>query len=341
VIAASLFARGAPLSGGRGDLLIAVVGLVAAGLVAGAFTSTILTFRKRPIDDLLTPYGIGAAPDVSRRSAGRQELVESRLGQRLVAVVTELASRRGLLELVAGKLDQAEVPIGPAEGLFLYALGVIVLGGAGLMFGNFLLGLLLLAVAAAVPWMVLGYLASRRTRAFTRQLPEFLQLLATTLRSGFSLLQGLDTISHQIADPMGEQMRKVVAETRLGLTVSTALSDLARRVRSVDFDWVVTAISIQREVGGNLAELLDIVAETMTARERLRREARTLSAEGRIGAVIISVLPVAIGLFIYAVNPSYIDPLFTSATGRIFFIASVVLALIGILWMRKIVHIEI
>jgi len=116
---------------------------------------------------------------------------------------------------------------------------------------------------------------------------------------------------------------------------------VADRVKSEDFAWVVSAIAIQREIGGNLAELLDIVADTMTARARLRREARTLTAEGRLGAVIISVLPVAIGLFVYAVNPSYIRPLFHSSGGEVMFYGSIVLAATGILWLRKIVQFEV
>ncbi|HML00985.1 MAG TPA: type II secretion system F family protein, partial [Acidimicrobiales bacterium] len=96
-----------------------------------------------------------------------------------------------------------------------------------------------------------------------------------------------------------------------------------------------------REVGGNLAELLDIVAATMLARARLRREARTLTAEGRIGAIIISVMPVAIGLFVYAVNPSYIRPLFHTAAGELLFYGSIVLGVLGIVWIRKVVRFEV
>ncbi|HLI74240.1 MAG TPA: type II secretion system F family protein, partial [Acidimicrobiales bacterium] len=135
--------------------------------------------------------------------------------------------------------------------------------------------------------------------------------------------------------------RHVVAEARLGRPLVDALNEVAERVQCEDFEWVVSAIGIQREVGGNLAELLDIVSETMTARARLRREARTLTAEGRIGAIVISVLPVAIGIFVYAVNPSYISPLFHTASGEIFFYGSIVLGVLGILWLRKLVDIEV
>jgi tight adherence protein B len=168
-----------------------------------------------------------------------------------------------------------------------------------------------------------------------------LQLLGTTLRSGFSILQGLDTVARQLSNPIGKEMRHVVAEARLGRSLVDALNEVAQRVRSPDFEWVVTAIGIQREVGGNLAELLDIVADTMNARARLRREARTLTAEGRIGAVVISVLPAAIGLFVYTVNPSYISPLFHTGSGEILLYGSLGLAVLGIVWLRKLVDIEV
>jgi tight adherence protein B len=136
-------------------------------------------------------------------------------------------------------------------------------------------------------------------------------------------------------------MRQVVAEARLGRPVIQSLDDVAKRVHSDDFDWVVTAVAIQREVGGNLAELLDTVAATMQERERIRREVKTLTAEGRIGAIILSILPAAIGLFVYSVNPSYIQPMWHSIIGKIALIGSVGLMGVGMLWLRKIVRIEI
>ena len=113
-------------------------------------------------------------------------------------------------------LDQADLPVRPAEALFVYLVGVVVGGALGLLLGNAIWGLVVLGVVAVVPWMVLIALAKRRTAPFTAQLPDMLQLLGTTLRSGFSILQGLDTVSQQLSDPIGKEMRHVVAEARLG-----------------------------------------------------------------------------------------------------------------------------
>jgi tight adherence protein B len=323
-------------------LLIAALVLPAAALVFYVVAAVLVRSRPRRLEDALAPYSVGGGREVGPATTpGSAEHVESPFVQRAVAAVAELASRRGVLQILQRLLDQADLPVRPAEALFVYLVAVVTGGAVGALAGNAFWGLVALGVVGVVPWVALNAAADRRTRAFTSQLPDMLQLLGTTLRSGFSILQGLETVSRQLKDPIGKEMRHVVAEARLGRPLVDALNEVAQRVRSNDFEWVVTAIGIQREVGGNLAELLDIVAETMNARARLRREARTLTAEGRIGAVVISVLPVAIGLFVYTVNPSYISPLFHQAFGEILFYGSIVLGVLGIIWLRKLVDIEV
>jgi len=324
--------------------LIAFLVLPAAALLAWGLISLVLRERPRHLHDALAPYSVGTMREtrVSTTSAGgSQELMETPLLQRAVAAVAEVASRRGVLQILKRLLDQADLPLRPAEALFVYLVGTVVGGALGLLLGNAVWGLVALGIVAVVPWMALKQAAKRRTATFTAQLPEMLQLLGTTMRSGYSILQGLTTVSQQLSDPIGKDMRHVVAEARLGRPLGEALSEVAQRVQSDDFEWVVTAIGIQREVGGNLAELLDIVADTMIARARIRGEAHTLTAEGRIGAAVISILPIAIGFFVYAVNPSYIEPLFHQAFGEILFYGSIALGVVGIFWTRKLVDIEV
>jgi tight adherence protein B len=323
--------------------LIPILVLPAAGLLVWGLLGMVLRERPRRLHDALAPYRVGALnePSPLATTAGSSELVETPFLRHAVAGLAEMATRRGVLQILKRLLDQADIPVRQAEALFVYVVVTAVGSALGLLIGNVLWGVIALAVLAVAPWMVLMSAAKRRTVTFTAQLPDMLQLLGTTLRSGYSILQGLDTVAQQVADPIGKEIRHVVAEARLGRNLVDALTEVAQRVRSDDFEWVVTAIGIQREVGGNLAELLDIVAETMIARARIRREAHTLTAEGRIGAVVISVMPVAIGLFVYAVNPSYISPLFHEAFGEILFYGSIVLGFFGILWVRKLVDIEV
>jgi len=324
-------------------LLVSLLVLPAAGLLAWGLLG-VVTFSRRPaLEKTLAPYTVGHTPtsELEPDVYGAQEFVRSPILRRAIDAVAEIATRRGLMAIVEAKIDQADIPVRPAEALFLYLVATVLGGALGLLLGNLFWGIFVLAAIAVVPWVVLSALALRRTRAFVAQLPDMLQLLGTTLRSGFSILQGLDTVAVQLPDPTGKEMRHVVAEARLGRPLSRALDEVAVRVRSEDFEWVVSAIGIQREVGGNLAELLDIVADTMNSRSRLRQEAHTLTAEGRIGAIVISLLPVAIGLFVYSVNPGYLSPLFHTGTGKLMFYTCLGLALAGMVWLRRIVKIEI
>jgi tight adherence protein B len=325
--------------------LIAILVLPAAGALAWGIISLVTRERQRQLHEALAPYSVGTLREARVAAAGSagglSDLVESPFLQRAVAAVADMATRRGVLQYLKRQLDQADLPLRPAEALFVYLVSAVVGGVLGWLLGNFLVGVIVLGVLAVVPWMALMAVAKRRTAAFTNQLPDMLQLLGTTLRSGFSILQGLTTVSQQLSDPIGKDMRHVVAEARLGRSLIDALKEVSQRVRSDDFEWVVTAIGIQREVGGNLAELLDIVADTMMARARIRGEAHTLTAEGRIGAAVISILPIAIGFFVYAVNPGYLSPLLHQSFGEILFYGSIVLGVIGIFWTRKLVDIEV
>jgi tight adherence protein B len=168
-----------------------------------------------------------------------------------------------------------------------------------------------------------------------------LTLLAGTLRAGYSLLQGVEAVAQEVEDPMGRELRRVLAEARLGRPLEDALEDAADRMKSGDFDWAVMAIRIQREVGGNLAELLDTVADTMIQRERLRREVRALTAEGRISAIILGLLPVGLGLVMWSMNPDYMRPLFHDGFGQAMLIGSILLAVVGFYWMKKTIEIEV
>ena len=168
-----------------------------------------------------------------------------------------------------------------------------------------------------------------------------LQLMAGSLRAGYSLLQGVEAVAQEVAEPMGGELRRVLAEARLGRPLEEALEDMAERLDSRDFAWAVMAIRIQREVGGNLAELLSTVAETMIARERLRREVRALTAEGRMSAVVLGLLPVGLGVIMYVLNPPYMKVLFHDSLGRVMLGAGILMASFGFWWMKKTITIEV
>jgi tight adherence protein B len=154
-------------------------------------------------------------------------------------------------------------------------------------------------------------------------------------------MQGVESVAQEVGEPMGKELRRVVNEARLGRDLEESMEGVAERMDSDDFAWAVMAIRIQREVGGNLSELLMTVSETMISRERLRRDVASLTAEGKISAIVIGGLPVGLGMIMYVINPKYMAPLFSTPTGQGMLGAAIVGALIGFAWMKKTITIKI
>jgi tight adherence protein B len=262
--------------------------------------------------------------------------------QRAVEFTGEMAERRGQLDKLELRLERANLPLRAAEAIFFTAASAGVLALLALVLSqNMLLALIVAGMAVIVPMALLNMRVRRRQKAFVGQLPDMLSLLAGTLKAGYSIGQGFESVSKEIDDPMGRELRRVVTETRLGRSLEESLEAVAERMDSEDFGWTVMAIKIQREVGGNLAELLMTVAETMTQRERLRRDVSTLTAEGRMSAIIIGILPPGLAAILTVMNPEYISVLFQPGLGYILVAASLVMMGIGFAWMKKCITIEV
>lgn len=313
--------------------------ILAAG---GLLTYAVLALALREDTSLtgaLRPY---TEPDAKSGDDGDGDssLVQTAILQRAVETTRRIAEERGILETVETKLDQADIALRPAEALFFYVVAVVLLAVlAVFLIGP--LGLILAMVFALLPPAILNFLAGQRLRKFTAQLPDTLQLLSSSLRAGFSFMQGVEAVSQEVSEPMGAELRRVIIEARLGRPVEESLQECANRMKSPDFDWAVMAVAIQREVGGNLADLLHTVSATMVERERLRRDVRSLTAEGRMSAIVLGILPPAMGLAFYVLNPAYIDILFNNTGGEIALGLAVVAMVIGFFWMQKIVNIEV
>jgi tight adherence protein B len=179
---------------------------------------------------------------------------------------------------------------------------------------------------------------SRRRARFADQLGDTLQAMAGALRAGHGLTQAVDLIATEADDPTRQEFRRVIVETRLGKALIDALRASAVRLRNEDFNWVVEAIDIQREVGGDLAEVLDHVAETIRARNRVQRQIRALSAEGRLSAAILLAMPIAMFGIIGLTNPAYMSELTDSSAGHILLVFGAVLMTIGATWMRRLIR---
>lgn len=317
-------------------------GLALAAFILLAFGIGLVMVRDRSaLETVLQPYSEGFVAD-SDDDGSQGSFAETKFIQKAVALTSQIATNRGFLPRVERALEMADLPLRAAEAIFFYISGAVVLTALFIVLTkNLFVGLLALLVFVLLPPAALNYLAGRRRRKFMSQLPDTLQLLAGSLRAGYSLMQGVEAVSQEVDDPMGRELRRVVVESRLGRPLEVALDDSAARMGSPDFEWAVMAIRIQREVGGNLAELLLTVAETMVHRERLRRDVKALTAEGKVSAIVLGILPPGLGVAMWVINPEYINKLFTDRLGNYMLGGSIVLALVGFYWMKKCVEIEV
>ncbi len=344
---ADLFAQTA--SGGGGGLLQSDLAkysgllliLFAAGL--GAFALIMLTQHDEShLTNVLQPYAEGFVEDPEGEAEHEGGLVKTALIQRAVEMTEGFAERQGFLAGVEAKLERADMPLRAAEALFFYAAMVGVVGLLSLVVTRSLMGTVILTgLAAIIPSAAVNFKAKRRLKKFNAQLPDMLALLSGTLRAGYSLMQGVEAVSREVEDPIGYELRRVVTESRLGRPLEESLDAAAERMGSADFRWAVMAIGIQREVGGNLAELLMTVSDTMVARERLRRDVDALTAEGKVSAMVLGFLPIGLGAAMWVINPEYIGVLFSERLGNIMLAGAGLLAGFGFWWMKKLIEIDV
>lgn len=225
--------------------------------------------------------------------------------------VDDVLARLELVERIGAKLERARLPVRPGEYVLLATATTAAVGmWIALFSGTWWAGLVALVL---VPMAFAAFLDRRialRTRAFEEQLPPTLGLIASSLRSGHTLLRAIDMMVEETPPPMADEFERVLAETRLGLPLMDALDRMATRVELADFEWIVHAIRIQQQTGGKLADLLFTLAEYMRAREEVRREVRVLTAEGRMSAYVLIALPILVGLWINISNPGYFEAMF-------------------------------
>jgi len=277
-------------------------------------------------------------PKDRRRPGDRATAPFARAGSSaLDAAVSDVLGRRGWDQRLEAALEAAGMRIPPAR--YVLILIGIALGAAAvlaLLLG--LLGVLLGAVLVPIGARIhIGLRAGRRRKAFSNQLDDTLGLLAGSMRAGHSLLRAVDAVSREAESPTSEEFARIVNETRLGRDLNDALDQSAARMRNEDFGWVGQAIAIHREVGGDLAGVLDEVGHTIRERGQIRRQVSALSAEGKMSAYILLALPFAVLAILFVTSRDYVARFVQSPLGYGMIAAGVVLMVVGGLWMKKIV----
>ncbi len=276
-----------------------------------------------------------------RHSAADSSANEPAMQQARDAAEKVLSNNAALNARIAQRLAGAGSELKPAEWLLVH-LGIFLLAGLiGVLLGSLPLGIAFLALGAFLPWMYLGFRRSRRFKKFESLLPDTLQLMSGSLAAGLSLAQSVDTIVREGQEPVSSEFRRVLVETRLGVSLEDAFDGVAERFQSKDFAWVVMAIRIQRQVGGNLGELLNTVADTMREREYMRRQVSALAAEGKMSAAVLGGLPPAFLGYLLVARPSYVHVLFVDPRGWLMLGAMAVMLSLGILWMNKLAKVEV
>jgi len=328
----------------RQQALYVIAGLmfVAVLLLAWALMSPLPGGGKsfRDLRQRLSQYSLTTA--LADDPPPPNALGSSELLGKAAQVAESLIRRTNLEESLLARLELAGLKLRVAEfgliwlgcGLAVPLLLLVLSRNLVITFAGALLGVL-------APFALLVVQAARRQARFDEQIPDTLQLLSGALQAGHSLLQAIDTAAKEAGEPISVEFQRVLTEARLGMPLEEALEGMAKRMNSQDFEWTVMAVGLQRQIGGNLAELLNAVAQTMRDRYSLKRQVRALSAEGRLSSIILSVLPFVMFFLLLLFNPTFLAPLYSTPLGFAMLSGAAVLMIVGILWMKKITDIEV
>lgn len=321
---------------------VMLLGALAVFLGIGGVLAVSLTgpSRRSGAEARLDAYFTG--PTTRSGSKDRRRARDEAMSLRQTALsVTDKIVNADLETRISRRLAGAGSPLTASEWLLLHA-GIAVLAAVvGLLFGGTVLAVLGLVGGIVAPWTYLKWRHGRRLSAFGAQLPETLGLMAGGLQAGLSLPQAVDTVVREGSEPMAGELRRALIEQRLGIDVTDALEAVGQRMDSDDFGWIVMAVRIQREVGGNLAEILHTVADTLREREYLRRQVRALSAEGRLSGYILAGLPVMLFVFMLFANREYVSVLWTTLPGYVMLAAALALLGLGSWTMAKLAKVEV
>ena len=319
-------------------LLATFLGLVA--VVFAFFSPTYVSGGKRRVDSIE-----GYVATKPNREGERSAVTA--LSASLVSFGDKVMDKRQSTPRTQQLLERADLPLRIGEWAVLRAVALV----AGVAVGVFLLhgssvstfvGSCAGALAGVVlPVLFLKFAASRRANKFEGQLPDVLTLVASSLSTGFSLLQALDAVARDADEPCAKEFARALAETRIGADLTESLAHLADRMDSNNMRWTTMAIDIQRQVGGNLAETLRNTAATLRDRQALARHVKALSAEGRLSAYILIALPIGLFLYMLLVNRAYVQLLWTTTIGLVMLGGGLISLAVGVFWMNKVVKVEV
>jgi|SRR5271157_1676249 len=315
-------------------ILVVGGGVALALMIIGIVVST--TGDRTLVDDRLNKY-LDEEQKNDEKEASRGALIE---------FVNRRVEKSTYGERIARELARADLKLKPGEYMALYAVSVLgVAIVAFLLGGRILFSALIGAVIGAfLPQMYVKNQQSKRLLRFNDQLPDMLNLMVNGLRAGYSTLQAMEAVSKELPPPICDEFRRVVQEMQLGVPMERAMDNLLRRIPSPDLDFLVTAINVQREVGGNLAEIMDVISYTIRERIRIKGEIRVMTSQAMYSGRILALMPVALMGILWFLNRSYIMEFFSKDNilcGGIALGAAALLITVGYFTMTRIANIEV
>jgi tight adherence protein B len=319
------------LYGTLGTMLIAGVVVL---LTLGAAVLALFARRERWLENRLAAHVAVPAMEPVHQPDRRPVLAP------LFAATERVLGNANIYRKAARLLERADLPLRAVEFLYLSAGAAAVCGVLGATTAGSLAGLAGFALGACLPWQFVRMKARRRSRAFENQLPDVLVTLASSLKSGHSFRQGLQAVADEGQPPISKELVRVLTEARLGRPLDDALGDMTDRVGSKDLDFLLSAITIQTQVGGSMAGLFDLVSDTIRERQQFTRKIAGLTASGRASAKVLIGLPFFLACALTLINHEYMRPLFHSKTGHMLITASLLMTTIGALILRKMVNLK-
>jgi tight adherence protein B len=285
-------------------------------------------------------FGLRDGPDGAPNTEPRTPKIKSQ--RDFLPFVTHMLERRSFGDRLQLEMVRAGLKIRPSEYLGLIVLSTFVMGLSGLLLPGYSFAVPVLAlIGFCWPQAMVKMLITSRVRSFENQLADSLTLVASSLRSGYSFLRAIQVVGQEMPDPIAEEVRRVVVESNLGVPTEQGLAHMVERVPSYDLDLVVTAVNIQLQVGGNLAQILDTIAATIRERVRNQREIAALTAEGKLSGIVCAGMPPIMGAIMTTLNPEYMKPLFTEPLGLMMVGVALGLQAIGGLVIKKMLSIDV
>lgn len=317
-------------------MIAACSGITGISLFWGLYL--LLTENRRKMTERIKKYTkdhSGHHSDENQRRKGRMKV------KNILRAAGKIFASRSFTKKVEEELSKAGIPLRGEEFIVLNIISFLAGSVAGLFTRGIGAGMVFGALGMAFPYLLVKRRKRKRLEKINSEISDCLTVMTNSLRAGYSLQQTMDLVSNEMTGPLAMELKKTIREINFGTPTEKALSNLAAHVESEDVDLMITAVLIQRQIGGNLAEILDNISYTLRERIRIKGEIKTLTAQGRISGLIIGFMPPAIFALLLVINPSYISVLIQSKTGFFIMLGGVLSELFGVIMIRKIVNIEV